>query len=557
MLHQYLSEYLIKSKGYSSEKSKQLAKQMMIKHKDNLFNQNGLAYWLGGKSLLFFCRFYLRTLYFEGNDIAPLSKTHYEIWQELEDMILLKNYNNRNYLLSRGFGKTTCISTPVAIWSAVYGYKEFIVIASAILDTATQFLKTIKAQLEDNPYIESSFGKLIDRKTCTVNEEKLELTTGVLIQSISASGAIRGKQNARKNKRIELLILDDFQKTDEVATEQAREKKWQIFNADAKNALQKNNATMLAVGTIQHKECFYSRLANSPTWKTRHEKGVLIDNCDEYFHSGYWETFYQLLINSKDENRLDTATEYYLQNKEAMQFPLLWQEYWNCLDYALNFYEDKYLFLQEVQNDVSNLGQKKFTTILTEPAAVIETHNFSKTLLQIDPAGTRNKGGKQDYYAYALISVADNGIKYIRKGEIYKQEYEDYIKHTLYLLREYKGITNIAIEKNTYSGADVLKLQELISKDDELKNRTFTWDNFHQNANKDDKINTVVGAINLGQVIFNEEDTEAIQQLKDYCGVKFSLHDDFPDVLAEAINRIENINVVQYATFIDRRKLGI
>lgn len=517
---------------------------MMKKNQDNLFNQNGLCYWLGSKSLEFFCRFYLRTLYFEGDDIAPLSKTHYEIWQELEDMILLKNYNNRNYLLSRGFGKSSCISTPVAIWSAVYGYKEFIVIASAILDTATQFLKTIKSQLENNPYIEASFGTLIDRRNFTVNEEKLELTTGVLIQSISASGAIRGKQNARKNKRIELLILDDYQKTDEIATEQAREKKWQIFNADAKNALQKNNATMLAVGTIQHKECFYSRLANSPTWKTRHEKGVLIDNCDEYFHSGYWENFYQLLINSKDENRLDTATEYYLQNKEDMQFPLLWQEYWSCYDYALNYYEDKALFMQEVQNDVTNIGEKKFITILTESEVDIESHSFTKTLLQIDPAGTRNVGGKQDYYAYALISLADTGIKYIRKGEIYHHEYEDYMEHTLFLLRKYMDITHLSIEKNTYAGADILKLQELISKDNKLKSRSFTWDNFHQNCNKDDKINTVVAVINLGQVVFNEEDTQAIQQLQSFCGTKYSLHDDFPDCVAEAINRVDKIKNV-------------
>jgi hypothetical protein len=115
-------------------------------------------------------------------------------------------------------------------------------------------------------------------------------------------------------------------------------------------------------------------------------------------------------------------------------------------------------------------------------------------------------------------------------------------------LRKYKDITQLSIERNTYLSADVIKLKELISKDDELKTRQFTWDNFHQNANKDDKINTIVGSVNLGQVVFNEDDTEAIQQLKDFAGVKFSLFDDFPDVLAEAVNRIDNIQSVGAVT---------
>jgi len=538
---QLLYKYLVKhySKTMPLNKATTKAKAIVKKHQDNLFGKGGVAYNLGSKSLEFFCRYYLQDLYYNGDDKYPLSPTHYQIWQELENMILKKDYPNRNYIMPRGFGKTTCISTPIAIWTALYKYKKYIVIASAILDTSTQFLKTIKSSIQENPYIKLSFGQLINTKGYTVNEEKLELTNGTMIQSISASGAIRGKNY--KSTRIELLILDDYQKADEVATDKARDKKWKTFNADAKNAMQKNNATMLAVGTYQHKEDFYSRLTNSPTWKTRHEKGVLIDNLDKYFNSGHWEEFYKLLTNTKDDNPLDTAKEYYFQHKKEMQYPLLWHEYWDCLDYALNYYEDRQLFLQEVQNDVTNLGEKRFKTIVTESPEEIETHTFTNTLLSIDPAGTSNKGNKKDYYAYCVGSKADNKIKYIRKGEIYKHEFDDYMQHTLDLLKQYPDITHLAIEKNVYSGADVIKLKELLAKDNELKHRNLTIINEHRNKNKDERINTIVGDVNMGRVVFNADDEEALQQLADFCGAKYSVHDDFPDVLADCVTRLDTI----------------
>lgn len=543
--------YLVKNYG------KKQSIEILKNNKQDVFKEKGLAWALGKIDFEFFCRFYLQDLLFNGKDKAPLSPTHYKIWQEVESMILKKDYNNRNYLLPRGFGKTTCISVPLSIWCALYEYKEFIVIASAILDTATQFLKTIKNCLENNIYIEKSFGKLIDTKTCTVNEEKLELTNGVLIQSISASGAIRGKQNPRKNKRIELLILDDYQKSDECLTEQARDKKWKIFNADAKNAMQKDNSTILAVGTIQHKFCFYNRLANSNTWKTVRKEGVLLENPDEFFYTGHWQKFYKLLSNSKDNNRLDTAKEYYFQHEKEMQYPLLWQEYWSCLDYALNYYEDRALFFQEVQNNVDNIGEKKFKTIITQSKEEIESHEFKSTMLCCDPAGTRNKGNTSDYYAFIVGSNGENDIKYVRKGQVFKYEYEDYIEHVLELLKEYPDITHVYIEKNTYGGADVLELQKRVSEDNKLKHRNITWINEHQNKNKDDKINTVVSKVNLGQIIFNEEDTEAIQQLRDFAGCLYSLHDDFPDILAEFANRIDNIKTISKATVFDRSRLGL
>ena len=521
--------------------AQETAKQMMVKHQEHLFDEKGLSHWLGGKSLEYFCMFYLAEIY-TGDNKAELAAIHYTIWQELEDMILNVTHGNQNYIMPRGIGKSTFISLPLSIWCAVYKYKKYIVICSSISDTAESFILNIKIALNGNERITASFGPIYDSKKYINNSEKIELGNQTMIQSISASSTLRGKTYG--NTRIELALLDDYQKDDQIISHDQREKKWKRFNDDITYAMQKGNATIIAVGTLQCKEDFYDRLRKSPVWKTRQEKGVLVDDVDELFNNGLWLEFKRILLDIKNEFRLDDATEFYLQNKEAMQYPLLWQEYWDCCDYALSYFASSSSFKQEVQGDIDNVGEKKFTTILTESADEIESHTFNKTLLAVDPAGTRNKGGKKDFYAYEVCSAANNGIKYARKSLVYQHEYENYLAEVLRLLKAYTDITTVVIEKNTYMGADVIKLQELISVDSELKGRNLTWVNFHQNANKDDKINTIIGMVNLGQVVFNEDDTEAIQQLKDFAGVKFSLHDDFPDVLAEALNRVDNIESV-------------
>lgn len=538
------------------------AKKVMTIYRENLFGEQSLAWWLGSKSFTFFNLYYLQDLLVNGEDKAELSLTHFEIWQELENSILIKDYKQREYICPRGFGKTTTISIPFAIWCHVYGYKNYTVLASAVASTAEGFLASIKDILMNNKYIEKSFGKLINTKQYKVNSELIQLTNRSAIQSISASGAIRGKQNELTNKRIELLICDDYQTTEECRTEQQRDKKWKTFNADAKNAMQKDNSTIIATGTVQHDDDFYSRLKKSPTWKTRLEKGVLIDNLDDYFTNGLWKEFHKLLVNNKDDNAFDTAKEFYLQNFDAMQYPMIWN-YFDCLDYAVSYYEDKETFMQEVQNDTSNVGTRKFKTIVTETAEEIETHRFVKTMLVVDPAGTRTKASskKKDYYAFAVCSTADTKIKYIRKGEIHKfrkdREYEDYIEHTLILLRKYEDITHLGIEKNTYGGADAIRIKELISQDENLKYRNIEILSFPQNRNKDDKISTIVPFVNLGQVIFNAEDEEGIKQMEEFCGCLFSTHDDFPDVVAEAVNRIDDIKVIQFAKAGDRSKYGL
>ena len=240
-----------------------------------------------------------------------------------------------------------------------------------------------------------------------------------------------------------------------------------------------------------------------------------------------------------------------------MQFTLLWQDYWSCLDMALLYYENPVSFEQEMQGNIDNVGVKLFKTILTKQAYEIETETFKKTILSIDPAGTNRTGSKRDYYAFCILSENDAGIRFARKSLVHDFEMDNYINLTIQLLKDYPDITHLSIEKNVYSGADAIRIRELINKDADFHNRNITIINKARTGNKDNRISAIVGDVNMGRVIFNEEDTEAIQQLSDFCGTKFSLHDDYPDCLADAIENISQIETASKLTVLPFSFLGL
>ena len=542
---------LLLEKGHKPKKAKQLTSKIIKENGDNMFGYHGYCYVLGKSDFEFFCMYYLHNIYV-GEGKAELAPIHHTIWKELQDAIINNTYDKLEYLLPRGTGKSSFISLALSIWCSVYKYKSYTVIASAIGDTAETFIRNIKIALDGNKRIEKSFGVLYDPKKCTVNAEKVELTNKTMIQSISASSTLRGKSYG--NTRIELLLLDDYQKDDEIATQDQRDKKWKKFNDDVKYAIQKNNCTMIAVGTVQNNDCFYSRLKNLPTWKVRHEKGVLVDDVDVLFTTGLWKEFYNILMDKKSygENSLDYAKEFYYQHKEEMQYPLLWQSFWDCLDYAISYYEAPISFKQEVQGDTSAQGEKRFKTIITETDNDINKHEFKATILCVDPANSVNN--KADYSAFAVASKAYNGIKYIRKGIIDRLDFNNMCLKVIELLLKYEEITHIWIEKNLYMGTDVIKIKELIADNPKLNKRKFEFINTMQRKVKVDKIDAIAADVNMGRVIFNEEDVEPLEQLQNYIGAK-SQHDDFPDCVAECVNRLDEIKNINKISLLSRDKL--
>lgn len=568
LLFKYLVEVFTAAGADYPEDS---AKELILAKSSNLFGYHGLAWQLGKLNMEFFCVYFLQDTFLpkDSNTAAPIANVHKEIWHDIEEGIIGDGPDQIGRILPRGTGKSVFCTFAGTIWAHCYKHKKYTLLCSDIGSTAEKFISDIKNTLIENEYIKKAFGIILDDKDkrYKCNSTQLELTNKTFIEAISSASPMRGRKY--DNCRPDLIILDDYQSEDDVRTEQARENKWKRYSDDVKYAAQKavtrgkkiikRGTTFIALGTLQHKECFYSRLLKMPTWKFKKEKGVLLDDIDLYFSSGLWGELKSILFNFKNENRLEDAKEFYWEHQEEMQFPLLWGEFWNCLDMALSYYENPSSFKQEVQGDVDSIGEKWFKGVRTEIRKEIETHTFVKTMLLIDPAS--GGGKKNDYSAFLVGSQADNDLKYCRFAELAKinarTDFDKYINRSIELLKKYDDITHLYIEKNTFNGADANAIENKIKDDPVLRNRNITIINEHQKKNKDDKISTLIPYINKGQIIFAEEDKEFTDQVLDFRGQKYSVHDDAPDVLAEFSIRIENIEVVENVVLLDRRKFGL
>ena len=511
------------------------------RYRDHLFDYHGLAWTLGKKSFRYFCSVFLYNLLFDySGDNIPLSKKHYQIWDELQDVMLNRNNTRNCYVFPRSFGKSTTITIPLALWAALYCIHPFVVVDSATEKQAENFINTMKIQIEDNHLIKSCFGDVIN-KELKYNASEIELDIKPQrskIQCVSSTSSVRGINYG--SFRVGLLILDDAQDEKQITTDKACADLNARINNGILKALQNKNNHVVALGTVQRKGDLYDTLLHSTTWKSHTEKCILVDDIDEYFRTSKgWQTIRKILrTKNTNENALYDAENYYLEHKQELDFPLIWNNY-DCFDLALEYFEDSVSFKKERQCDINSLGEKRITSLSAISAKDIENKEFTNTILSVDPASTANK--KSDYSAFCVLSDTENHIKYARKCIIDRLEFNDYIKMILSLLVKYPDINTISIEKQTYSGADVIKLREQIQRIPELMCRPITYINKARTKNKDSRIDTVIPDINMGRIVFNEDDIDAINQIKEFAGTAYTEHDDMIDCVADAAENIVNL----------------
>ena len=527
------------------------APELMVKHKDHMFDFHGLAWSVGKRSIEFFCKYFLQDTFTPkpGNTARELAPMHYELWEEAEKLFIKDEFDKFAAAEPRGSAKTTILDFAISTWLHAYEISPYTIVGGKVEQDATDFIATTRQAFEENKYIISAFGKLIDTKNCTVNKLELELSNHTKIQAISSTSSMRGKKYG--NNRPFCIIADDYQGKSDIITEESREKKYRTWMDDAKfagdEAVYRNGVKIkmatkfIVLGTILHRDCFMSRILKNKEYRCITRKAVLVSDVDDLYNNGLWNEFKKLYFNDNDKDSEATAKEFYYQHESEMQYSVSWPDKWNCLDLAIAYYVDEVSFKQELQNDASKIGIKWFSSIRTQSTEDIENHTFIKTLLIADPASSVN--AKADYTAICVGSIADNDFTYIRKGILVKINFDDFCLKVVEVLKLYTDITHVSIEKNLYMGADVSKIKELITKEPSLKNRNITFINKMQKVNKDEKISTIISGVNNGQIIFNENDKDSIKQIKDFSGQNYSEHDDMPDCVSQLIIDIKEIEI--------------
>ncbi|WP_052144637.1 hypothetical protein [Halalkalibacter okhensis] len=531
----------------------------MIKHDKNLFGEKSLAYSLGKRSIVFFCLYFLQDYFVpkEDNLVRELAPVHYDIWAELEKMFIHNTHDKEEFIMCRGIGKSTIIDMALSCWLHCYLKSIYTIVLANLEADAIEFVDKTKKAL-NNPFIKNTFGELVQPRKRTVNKLELELDNNTKIKAYSSQTSVRGTSYITPNGifRPTCVIADDYISESDILTDESKQKKylrWQKEVEDAGDSaviregkLLKPATKFVVIGTPLAPNDFIDRIKKNPDYKVFHRSVVDFD-IDKYFDNHIqWQTFRNILFDDKRENPLQDAKEYYFANKSTMDFKTIWSRY-NCWELAKDYFNKRLAFMQELMCSVENIGDKWFKSNITKPSAQIEENEFTKTMLTIDTAGVKNKNKtRSDYFAFVVGSQSDNGFKYIRKGQLRKfNEFDQYIKHVIDLLKEFEDLTHVFIEKNTYNGLDVERIENEIGKHSSLVKRGITFINEMQRKNKDEKISTIVSDVDNGRIIFCEErvEKEFLDQLMDFSGQQFTLHDDAADCLAEFANRVDEIEV--------------
>jgi hypothetical protein len=573
LLRKYLHKDFIKRGVPKSEAPKRVL-ELMEQHKDNLFGKNGLAYSLGKRSFEYYCLHFLQDFFVpkSTNTSRPLAPVHYEVWKQLEDMFIHHTHDKQEFILPRGCAKSTIIDMALSCYLHCYKMSIYTIVLANLEADASEFVDKTKKALQ-NPYIVHTFGQLVNQRKRTVNKLELELDNDTKIKAYSSETSVRGTSYIAPNGifRPTCVIADDYISERDILTDESKAKKYLRWQKEVEEGgdeavwrdgkLIKPATKFLVIGTPLAPGDYIDQIKKNPEYKVFHRAVVDFD-IDKYFDDHEeWKEYKKILFDSKRSDPLADATAYYIENKEKMYFPTLWEGKYECDVLARKFFNKRIAFMQELMCSSENIGDKWFKSNRTQPKEEVEEHNFLKTMLTIDTAGVKNKDKKRsDSFAFAVGSLSDNGFKYIRTGQLRKfDEFNQYIDHVIHLLKEFKDITHVYIEKNTYNGLDVDDIKKVIDKDKELYSRNITFINEMQRRNKDEKISTIVSDVTNGRIIFCEErvDKEFLSQLMEFSGQKFSLHDDSVDTVAEFANRIDQIEVIRPIKLYDRYKIGL
>ena len=560
-----LNEYLVKH--YDDKTSDKL----LNKYSGNL---DTLAKALGEFDIAFFCLYFMSNIFVvkDTNTARALSAEHYNLWSTANDIFINDKYDKCCIIEPRGLAKTTTFNMANSVWLHCYAKSKFTLIGAKTDNDAAQFLDSIKRAFKENKKIIDNFGLLIDKKNYTVNANEVEFTNGTYIRTVGSGTSVRGANWG--GIRPTVVICDDYQSEQDILTDSAREKKYDKFlkeveqvgdKAVYRNGNKIKQATkIIAIGTVLHTFCLMSQLSRNNDYYTILRRAIILGDgqtVEDIFESDLWQQCHDIYFDEKldKELRKATAEQFYINHKEEMQFDVLWPEKWDCFnDLAIIYWENRKAFMSELMNDASSIGEKWFKSVKTQTKEEIEEHDFVKTMLSVDPASTTNK--KSDSTNIMVGSKATNDFTYIRDIVHRKLEFNKYCEEVVEALERNLDVTHINVEKNTYQGADVIKIKELIAASPILKGKSYEWINEMQKKNKDEKISTIVDPVNNGQIIICsdcEDSKKAIDEIMDFQGQLYSVHDDAPDNLAELETKIKTIETIGKVTLLDRRSFGL
>lgn len=171
-------------------------------------------------------------------------------------------------MLPRGFSKTTYAGIAFPLHNILYQTLSFACYVSETATHAQTQLDNIKTQLETNEKIKFFFGELRPgmQDPQRWRQDEFETTTGMAMVARGRGGQVRGLN--KNGKRPKLIIMDDVEDKESVATDDQRKKSRAWAYADVMPALPAldSEAAIVALATPLHVEALAMVFCRDPQW---------------------------------------------------------------------------------------------------------------------------------------------------------------------------------------------------------------------------------------------------------------------------------------------------
>ena len=325
--------------------------------------------------------------YFPETYALAWSPDHLKVIEKIETAVLRGGLFA--LALPRGSGKTT-ITESAALWSMLYGHREFVVLIGATESAALELLDSLKTELEVNERLAEDFpevcypvaqlegianrcaGQLYKgertRITWTSNEIVLPTVegsraSGIIVRVAGITGRIRGmkfKRSDGRSVRPSLVIIDDPQTSESAGSLEQTRKRVRVLAGDILGLAgpgQKISGimpcTIIRPGDMA--DIILNRNTH-PDWNG--EKTRMVYRFPT--NMKLWEEYAEIRAEAlRTEGNFQKATEFYLANREAMDAgaEVSWEARFNhdevsALQHAMNLkFQDESAFMSEYQND--------------------------------------------------------------------------------------------------------------------------------------------------------------------------------------------------------------
>jgi len=262
------------------------------------------------------------------DDPKPVPFHHHEMWE-----LCCSNHPQVAIAAPRGSAKSTAVTFAYVIAAALFEEHSHILIISANEELASAFLNDIRVELQENDFIQNDpllgikrFVK--ERETELIVEKK----TGFKFRII-AKGAMQRMRGLKwERKRPSMVILDDVEDEELVASDDRRDKFKRWFFGAVKPIL-RDGGTIRMVGTIMHLDSLLNGFMPDPkkpttvqlplkTYSTEESswKSVLYKAHNEDFSQLLWPEMYPearlraIRQDASEQGMLDVYGQEYLND---------------------------------------------------------------------------------------------------------------------------------------------------------------------------------------------------------------------------------------------------